>query len=94
MAAEYENGIVTRVAVLEAGHEALREDIRDLKAEDLAEIKHALTQVRREQSLMRNDFLTSRQGMSRAEKMMLGGLGFAGVSAIVAAIALIQGAPG
>lgn len=81
------NGLNSRVAVLEAGQRNLREDIRELKSQDVAEIKQEIKSLRRE-------FTASRAGMTRAEKIALSGVGVTIVMAIIAAIALVQTAPG
>jgi hypothetical protein len=75
-----------RVAVLEAGQRNLREDLRDLKSEDIAEIKRSV-------QALRNDWHESRHGMARGEKIALAGVSITVVMAIIAAIALIQTAP-
>lgn len=76
----------TRVAVLESRYAVLREDIRDLKSEDIAEIKNEVRQLR-------IDFNKRGEGMTRGEKIALSGVGVTLIMAIVAAIALVQQAP-
>lgn len=83
---EEANGLTTRVRLLEDRYSRIDRDIRDLKNEDIAEIKH-------EVQALRKDLNLRGQGMSRAEKIALGGLATTLLMAVIAAVALIQQAP-
>jgi hypothetical protein len=74
-----ENGITTRVRVLEVQHTALENDV---------------TEIKDELKGFREDFNARGAGMTRAEKIALGGLTTTVVMAIIAAVALITTAPG
>lgn len=81
------NGLITRVAVLEAAYLALRGEVHDLKSEDLKDIKDEVRAIRQ-------DLIDSRRGMTRAEKIALAAVCITFVMALLGAAALIIQAGG
>lgn len=78
------NGLASKVAVLESELHNIREDVRELIAGDIKEIKRDVRELRTE-------YTEGQRGMSRPEKIALMGAGSAVVAAIVGAIALLAG---
>jgi len=81
------NGIITRVAVLEAAYLVLRGELSDLKSEDLREIKDEVRAIRK-------DLIDSRRGMTRSEKIALAAVCITFIMALLGAAALILQAGG
>lgn len=73
------NGLNSRVVALERDYLHVREDVAEIKAD----VKG-----------MRRDFNARGAGMTRPEKIALASAGAAVIGAIIAAVALIQTAPG
>lgn len=81
------DGLSNRVTAVEEQMKNVQEDVRELRREDIKDIKSELR-------LLHDEFTAGQRGMTRTEKMMFSGIVITAITAIGGFVALLTQGPG